>query len=137
MENNPENFDELRRLLALKKHEEPPPRFFNELSGNVRAQIAREEAERPVAWWQALVEYLQAKPAMAVTYAVAIGAIAIIAAPTLNPEVQNNPALADHDANFNPLAPTQLNSTSAPPAGIFSPADGTVQVGFETNRPSR
>jgi hypothetical protein len=137
MENDPENFDDLRRLLSLKKHEEPPPRFFNELPENVMAQIAREEAKRPLTWWQALVEYVQAKPAMAASYAIALGAVAILAAPTLNPELPNNPGIADYHENFNPLAPAQLNSTSAPPAGLFSPTDGTVQVGFETNTPSR
>ncbi len=41
-----ENTDEkLRRLLALKKHEIPPPGFHDQLSSRIMDQIRREEQE--------------------------------------------------------------------------------------------
>lgn len=39
MNAEPENFHQLCRLLKLKRHESPPPRYFNDFSGQVIARI--------------------------------------------------------------------------------------------------
>ena len=39
MNAEPENFDQLCRLLKLKRHESPPPRYFNDFSSQVIARI--------------------------------------------------------------------------------------------------
>ena len=39
MSSEPENFDALRRLLALKRHEQPPPGFFESFSHRVLARL--------------------------------------------------------------------------------------------------
>ena len=51
MESSPENFESLQKLLKLKRHEQPPPRFFNEFSGRVIARI-QSEGTRPPRWWE-------------------------------------------------------------------------------------
>jgi hypothetical protein len=48
-----ENFDQLRRLLALKRYEAPPPGFFENFSTKVAARIASAEGAQ-VSWWQKL-----------------------------------------------------------------------------------
>jgi len=67
MENEGEKFEQLRKLLALKRHEQPPPGYFNHFSSNVVAQIRAErnagkdsfrklssEAPWLIRFWQAM-----------------------------------------------------------------------------------
>src|SRR5215212_690509 len=47
---SPDNFDSLEKLLRLKRHEQPPPRYFNEFSGRVISRLERGEAR--LSWWE-------------------------------------------------------------------------------------
>jgi hypothetical protein len=49
MENTPPEHVRIRRLLALKAHEKPPPGTFNDLRRAVRARIEAEAARQPTA----------------------------------------------------------------------------------------
>ena len=55
MKESNNNFDELKQLLRLKRHEIPPPGYFNNFSGDVIARIRAGEAGGP----QSLLERLQ------------------------------------------------------------------------------
>lgn len=79
MNTTPENeFTELRRLLALKRHEQPPPRYFQDFSANVitalrtegRSRRRLELNEEVPAWILRLQEWLQARPAFASAFGV-------------------------------------------------------------------
>lgn len=54
MENRPEEFDQLRRLLALKRHEVPPPGFFDRLPDQIMSRIEREPSSR----WEEVLDRL-------------------------------------------------------------------------------
>lgn len=55
-----ENFGSLRKLLALKRHEQPPPGYFNSFSNNVMARINAQEGESESRWllnlWHGLIQ---------------------------------------------------------------------------------
>lgn len=55
MDSTPDNFDKLRRLLALKKYEVPPPGYFNSFSGQVIARIEASQSCRRTSWWQRFI----------------------------------------------------------------------------------
>lgn len=51
MGSSPEEFAELRRLLAMKRAEQPPPGYFNTFAGKVIARIEAEGLAAPKPWW--------------------------------------------------------------------------------------
>lgn len=81
MNSDSENFEALRRLLALKRHEIPPPGYFNGFSRQVLARIkAGEQGGREVSrgtWFQRLWAVLEAKPVFAGAFGAAVCALLI------------------------------------------------------------
>ncbi len=73
-----EEFVELRRLLALKRHEQPPPGYFDRFSGQVIARIRvgerlqEESVLGRVPWLGRLWTALETKPVFAGAFGVAV-----------------------------------------------------------------
>ena len=63
MDSPSDNSDLLTRLLRLKRHEQPHPRYFNDFSSQVISRIERGEAR--VSWWERFGFDL--RPALAAT----------------------------------------------------------------------
>jgi len=78
MNENENNFESLRRLLALKRHETPPPGYFEDFSAEVRARIRAERRSAAegravgLPWFFRLVSAFEAKPAFAGAFASAL-----------------------------------------------------------------
>jgi hypothetical protein len=82
MNENENNFESLRRLLAFKNRETPPPGYFNDFSRQVVARIRAGEAREPVTaaeqlfseapWLMRLLQNFQTKPAFAGAFAFAL-----------------------------------------------------------------
>ena len=58
----PENNDAIRRLLALKRHETPPPGYFRNFSSQVRARIERDAAPASGGLWERIAGFLGGTP---------------------------------------------------------------------------
>jgi hypothetical protein len=78
MNENENNFESLRRLLALKRHETPPPGYFENFSREVTARIRAGEGgstERRVLeapWFFRVFLAFESKPAFAGGFAFAL-----------------------------------------------------------------
>jgi hypothetical protein len=78
MNPSPEEFDQLRKLLTLKRHEQPPPGFFNHFSDKVIARIEAEALITPISWRQRLLPDLDAKPVLACAYGLVITGLLVV-----------------------------------------------------------
>lgn len=65
---NPDEFEAVKKLLALKRHEEPPPGYFDRLPGEVRARIVHAQAH-PEPFWRRWLASWELSPALATSYA--------------------------------------------------------------------
>ena len=82
MNENENNFESLRRLLALKRHETPPPGYFNGFSSQVLRQIRAGQADpsanlaeelfNHAPWLARLLHAFDAKPVFASAFAGAL-----------------------------------------------------------------
>ena len=76
-----EHEDRLLKLLALKRHEQPPPGYFEHFSNGVMARLSAGEA-RERGWWEDIFEealwlkrlwsLLEAKPVLAGAFGIVV-----------------------------------------------------------------
>jgi hypothetical protein len=69
-------FRSLRQLLALKRHEQPPPGYFDRLSGAIGRRIAAEASEpEPLGWLAGLLAGFELRPAVLGLFALLLGGV--------------------------------------------------------------
>jgi len=83
-----ENFEELRRLLAVKRHEQPPPGYFHDFSRQVIARIRAGETAAADSFWQRLAsrapwlqslwDGFEAKPIVAGAFGVGVCSLLVV-----------------------------------------------------------
>jgi len=140
MDYEPDDFDALRKLLALKRHEQPPPGFFRDLPGKVQQRIAVEE-QGQAGWWTRLREAFELRPALSMGFAAGLCVLlglgiqrgrqeqtggdpaVAIGGPVVETQVESNP--------FN----VSTGELVRPPQGIFDPQIGSKveRVEYRTN----
>jgi hypothetical protein len=76
MNTDPENFDQLKKLLAWKRHEQPPPGFFDSLPAKVWTRIDRQKAQP--SFWERLIPSFGLKPAVAYAFGLVVCGTLII-----------------------------------------------------------
>ncbi|HTX22632.1 MAG TPA: hypothetical protein VMD27_12350 [Candidatus Aquilonibacter sp.] len=112
MNENDNNFEALRRLLAFKNRETPPPGYFNEFSSRVIARIRAGETEESAGGWVAkLFQALDLRPAFAGTFAAALCMILVFGIVYAErPDTAPQPLWQEATPSSTPIAmaPTEL-----------------------------
>ena len=129
MNENENKFESLRRLLALKRHETPPPGYFNHFSGEVMARIRAGEAGRSanvsdqLSWVFQLLSAFEAKPAFAGAFAFSLCLLLVFGIVYAErPDVALQPLLQTAQ-NTSPLAmPTSSTSVALNTLPVEQPA---------------
>ena len=125
---NPDQFEAVSKLLALKRHEEPPPGYFDRLPGDIRACIAH-AAAHPEPFWRRWLGNLDLSPALATGYATAAIALGLGAVWfAQSPARPGNQPLATTPP---PVATTNqadlVNPSHTSPTGLFNTPSLQVQ----------
>jgi hypothetical protein len=122
MNENENNFESLRRLLALKRHETPPPGYFENFSGEVMARIRAgdagqtESASGQLPWLFRLLTAFEAKPAFAGAFASALCLLLVLGIVYAErPDVvAQQPLLQTAEASSPLVMATPVNLSSLP-----------------------
>ena len=69
MSENENDFEALRRLLALKRHEVPPPGYFEDFSSQVISRIRAEESVEQLPFLLRFLQWFENRPAYPVAFA--------------------------------------------------------------------
>jgi hypothetical protein len=147
MSSSSRNFDSLRRLLALKRHEVPPPGYFNGFSSQIISRLEAGELGEPesmigrwlenASWLQRLRNLLEAQP----MFAGAFGAVAcaLLISGILYTENGGQTALGvtpvvggESSLSFNSSSPLPTTDSPSAPLVANSSLEG-VQLISSTN----
>ena len=102
----PEDFENLRKMLKLKRHEQPPPGYFNSFSRLVIARLESDarsgrsdllSADAP--WARRLLRILETNPIFAGAFGVAICALLIFGITSFQYVDRASVATVTEDAN--------------------------------------
>ena len=145
MSMNPEqeNFKDLRRLLVLKRYEQPPPGYFNHFSSEVIARLeAGERFERQsifetlfwqAPWFQRFWNMLESKPVIAGAFAALVcGFLVAGVGYSDRAESPNTIALVPPASDSAALVKVEDSSNIGPvagfPAAVLSSTEGVAAM---------
>jgi hypothetical protein len=148
-----EKFETLRKLMALKRHEQPPPEYLNELHDRIITRI--EHGEGQLNLWDKLSAHFSLRPSLACAFGLTVcGALGMSALYMVKQEMtqaadsssgltvkgpvpanafasQTEPAAPPlHVANW--LGNTNPTAESQPQLSLFNPSHVVVPVSYQT-----
>ena len=152
IENQNQDFEKLQQLLKLNRYELPPPRYFNELSGQVTARLragetARldtfEEAMTQSPWLQRLWAVIERQPALSGVVMASVCGLLLVGGflagkPTMQPGLAANDGekLASDATNNSLLATTSSGATtfssSTNPTAVMPPSLFNMSPNLQT-----
>ncbi|HTI98676.1 MAG TPA: hypothetical protein VL527_07205 [Dongiaceae bacterium] len=118
MNTEPENFEALQKLVALKRHEVPPPGYFDRLPGEILSRIRAEAgqtrpAEAPAGWFQQLWALFDARPILAGAFGVTVCGL-VLGGVIYSQQTEANAFAAEPNLNSKWVMPTELAGASIP-----------------------
>jgi hypothetical protein len=119
----PEEFSELKKLLALKRHEAPPPGYFQNFSSKVIARIEAESAPAARPWWARWLAEFDLRPAVASAYALVVGGFLVVG---LGVALDRPPEVAG-ELQMPPLAQPLLAAQAPAPSPAAAQPQLTLQ----------
>lgn len=106
-----EQFEQLRKLLTLKRHEQPPPGYFHSFSGQVLARIkAGEQGETGPAWLRKLWALFETKPMLTGAFGAAVCALVISGIVFTDDAESSAGSLAGINAGLNPSVGSSVDN---------------------------
>jgi hypothetical protein len=137
MKDSEPNFESLRRLLVLKRHETPPPGYFNNFSRQVIARIRAGEATASgslsdqvfgsMPWFVRLLQSLETRPVFAGGFATGLcGLLLFGAVMARQPDYAAQTILQPPEQNPAPLIASATPSTLSQPVNQFFIADNST-----------
>src|SRR5262245_46927882 len=114
-----ENFEQLRRLLALKRHEQPPPGYFEGFSREVIVRIRTGDQggrDYEGTWWQRFRALLEAKQVFAGAFGATVCVVLISG--VLNSEKAGMNATAMPGPMIEPVHASVLPFSAGPSASL-------------------
>jgi hypothetical protein len=120
MNSKPDDLNELQKVLALKRHEQPPTQFFRGLSGSVIERLQTGEPSTEPTWRQKAGLDFDAKPVL--VCATGVGVCGLLLLGLISSQHVELPAAAttEADASNIPLVPLAHPSPTTPgPAQIL------------------
>ncbi|MGB8368790.1 MAG: hypothetical protein ACLPYZ_03130 [Limisphaerales bacterium] len=140
MNEHENNFESLRRLLVLKRHETPPPGYFNYFSSQVLQRIRAgdtgksanglEDLFGQALWLEKLLQAFDVKPVFASAFAGALCLLLFLGIIYAErPEITSQPLLqaATTTTSLAAVSPVSL-SQSADQTGIVSSTDPVLSL---------
>ncbi len=119
MKTNPKEFEKLRKLLALKRHELPPPGYFNGFSDNVIDRL-QTEWETHSGIWQQVLMLFRSRPAISWSFSVAAVFVLFAATNAFDgpPSGQSETTSSLADAGNSPATASMMFSTNFSPTSF-------------------
>ncbi|MGO8764307.1 MAG: hypothetical protein ACLQSR_04125 [Limisphaerales bacterium] len=115
-----DDFESLRRLLALKRHEVPPPGYFHTFSSQIISRLElgeyRQEAAASLPWYLSFIQVFETRPAFAGAFASALCLLLVFG--IVNAErsdVASQPSIFQTADNAAPVAPVASETVASAP----------------------
>jgi negative regulator of sigma E activity len=143
---DPQEFASLKKLLAWKRHEQPPQGYFDGFAAKVRARIAAEASAPKPTLWQRWSESLRLNPlATGATALAGVAAVVLVANVALRSDTPTRPGDSTKAPAAKQPAPAEVASqpsasqpaiastgstnavSNTAPAGLFEPLQQGVQ----------
>lgn len=122
----PQETQNLLRLLALKRHESPPPGFFDRLPNRILVNIRAGSEITEAPWWNRLWDSLVREPMVASSYAaLAMGGL-LFGVSVYQTAVESDPHPIDFALRENPIQDLRFGSGSLPNSQRYAPSAASL-----------